>query len=382
MNIKISSNSWGGGYPNEAFGKIIKKNNKKHLFVAAAGNSGRSHDKHPSYPCDYPYVLCVASTDRDDDYSWFTDYGKKVDIAAPGSDVYSTVLNNGYSSKSGTSMATPHVAGLAGLLYSYRSDLFETDMQKLSEVILSTGDRVTGRKTRTGKRINALKALQKIGGAPSPEPTPAPEPVDKAVKKLYKAYKGHKTWKQQVIRDWLFRSSGPIVCSLNKTRNACNAVENSQCYWVQKKRRCNQRLWGFKQNYNKLNESQKAAFRALVDDREPETSTTTTTTTTTTSKTTPKPFDQAVLTLHEWFGRLPSWDQKIIRDYLFRTEHPFRCLPFRKENTCKEQDQCYWSRTRKSCNQKMWDFKQSYQKLTKSQKADFRSIVDDRTLLV
>jgi thermitase len=95
------------------------------LVVAAAGNCGDSsypsngcdYQDQPSYPAAGSSTLAVASTTRYDTQSSFSNEGDYVDIAAPGSFIYSTVPG-GYSDKSGTSMATPFVAGLAGLIYS------------------------------------------------------------------------------------------------------------------------------------------------------------------------------------------------------------------------------------------------------------------------
>merc|ERR1719502_1112111 len=122
MKAPISNNSWGGGGFSSSLNNILS-GNPDHLFVAAAGNSNRNHDQQPSYPCDYDDSLCVASTTDSDGYSGFSDYGSKVDIAAPGSNILSTYYRGGYAYASGTSMACPHVAGLAGLLYAYRPDL-------------------------------------------------------------------------------------------------------------------------------------------------------------------------------------------------------------------------------------------------------------------
>lgn len=113
---KIINCSWGGGgfslYGRDA---INFANSKGALVVAAAGNENSS-SKH--YPSDYNYVLSVASTDQGDMKSSFSNYGTSVDVSAPGSGIYSTWQNNTYSYASGTSMASPLAAGLAGLVKS------------------------------------------------------------------------------------------------------------------------------------------------------------------------------------------------------------------------------------------------------------------------
>ena len=132
---------------------------KNVVVVAAAGNFGSSG---LFQPADCVHVVAVASTDSTDTKSSFSNYGAWVPLAAPGSLVYSTVnpdLNNGaqYAYFSGTSMASPHVAGLAALLWSTNSG---TSAQAVVDRIESTADRIPGTGTNWQYgRINARAAV-------------------------------------------------------------------------------------------------------------------------------------------------------------------------------------------------------------------------------
>lgn len=130
----ISNNSWsGGGYSSTLKAAIEAAGAAGHLFVAAAGNSGSNNDVDPHYPSSYDCenILAVASSDHNDNRSGFSCYGlTSVDIAAPGSSILSTVPGNGYGLKSGTSMATPHAAGVAALLKSQRMDVSHSELKQ------------------------------------------------------------------------------------------------------------------------------------------------------------------------------------------------------------------------------------------------------------
>ncbi len=86
------------------------------LVVAAAGNS---NVESPLYPAAYDHVLSVASSDENDLRSTFSNYGRSVDISAPGTNIYTTDYNNAYRKDSGTSLATPIVSGAAALVWAH-----------------------------------------------------------------------------------------------------------------------------------------------------------------------------------------------------------------------------------------------------------------------
>ncbi len=122
--IRVSNNSWGfsRGYSQSLYDAIAASQTVGHVFVAAAGNDpGRSNDQIPQYPASYnlPNILSVAAMDNHYTRALFSQLGRTtVDLAAPGACVYSTVLNGRYDYKDGTSMATPHVTGVVGLVLS------------------------------------------------------------------------------------------------------------------------------------------------------------------------------------------------------------------------------------------------------------------------
>ena len=101
------------------------------LIVTATGNSGST----VAFPAAYPETLAVAATGSAGQRAGFSNFGLAVDVAAPGEAVLSTHLNNGYRVLSGTSMAAPHVAALAGLIMSIRPDLTRA---QVVEIILAT----------------------------------------------------------------------------------------------------------------------------------------------------------------------------------------------------------------------------------------------------
>ncbi|MFC4450374.1 S8 family serine peptidase [Halorussus aquaticus] len=115
----VGSMSLGASSGSSALKDAVEYATNEGVFlVAAAGNSGPCSDC-VGYPAAYSEVMAVSSTASDDSLSDFSSTGPEIEIAAPGTDIYSTIASNaGYDTYSGTSMATPHVAGVAGQLAS------------------------------------------------------------------------------------------------------------------------------------------------------------------------------------------------------------------------------------------------------------------------
>jgi subtilisin family serine protease len=162
VNVRVINASWGSTMYSKALEDAIRAAGEEGiLFVAAAGNNGSSNDRSPHYPSNYdlPNVISVAALDRNDNLASFSNYGvKTVHIAAPGKDILSTWLGDDYREASGTSMATPYVAGVAALILASEPKL---PVEKLRDKVLKSVDKIAtlDGKVENGGRINAGKAL-------------------------------------------------------------------------------------------------------------------------------------------------------------------------------------------------------------------------------
>ena len=162
VNVRIISASWGSTMKSKALEDTIRKAGEEGiLFVAASGNASSDADKVPHYPAGYnlPNVLSVAALTRNDELASFSNYGaKSVHIAAPGVEILSTWLNGEFKEASGTSMATPEVAGVAALVLSVEPDL---SVAELRERLLKSADPLPSLKGKiaTGGRLNAARAV-------------------------------------------------------------------------------------------------------------------------------------------------------------------------------------------------------------------------------
>ena len=172
VDVRVTNNSWGGdAWSQEMEDAIAASGRAGMLFVAAAGNGGgdgigddNDDPAEGHYPSSYDLdnVIAVAATDRNDNRAGFSNYGAtSVDLAAPGVSVLSTYKANGYANLSGTSMAAPHVAGVASLGFAYSPGATAAEVKA---AILGGADPISAMSGRsvTGGRLNARRTLDRL----------------------------------------------------------------------------------------------------------------------------------------------------------------------------------------------------------------------------
>lgn len=183
QGAKVINMSLGGSQSSNTLAqKITDADNSGLVIVASAGNESTSQ---PIYPAAYPEVISVLATNQNDQRASFSNYGSTVDVGAPGEGILSTVRNSndypcGCQSWDGTSMASPFVAGLAGLVFSIQSNLTN---QQVRACIEGNVDVPAGWQTSWGRgRINAANTVTNakaasgcsLTGGPGPTATPSP----------------------------------------------------------------------------------------------------------------------------------------------------------------------------------------------------------------
>lgn len=161
----VISASWGAGVSaSEAqpiTEAISRANDKGVIFVAAASNDGKNNDGYEVYPANTPLpnVITVAASNSSDGKPSWSNYGiGKVSLSAPGDAIYSTLPGEKYGNLSGTSMATPLVSGLVGLMLSHNPNLKPTEVKALLQ---ASGSKVAI-ETACECRVDAAAVVERI----------------------------------------------------------------------------------------------------------------------------------------------------------------------------------------------------------------------------
>ncbi|MFZ5988714.1 MAG: S8 family serine peptidase, partial [Bacillota bacterium] len=177
MGAKVINCSWGGPGYNAALEEVIVKS-PDILFVCASGNDKLDTDRYPVYPAclNLPNTISVAAVNNTGVEAGFSNYGSKIDVAAPGNYIYSTYPGNAFVYVNGTSFAAPYVSGVAALLRSYRPDITSEELKgsiKSSVKILSSLKQVVN----TSGMVDAFGALRYANNWGETPPSPIPTPV-------------------------------------------------------------------------------------------------------------------------------------------------------------------------------------------------------------
>lgn len=181
LGASIINCSWGSTSYNRALADTIKKSPNV-LFVCASGNDSLNTDTNPTYPAclGYSNVISVAAINNLGEEAGFSNYGSKIDVAAPGQNIYSTYPENSFAYFYGTSFAAPYVTGIAALLKSYRPSITSTEIKDSIKSSVKTLSSLSGI-VNTGGVVDSFGALKHAENwteiSPSPELTPSQTPV-------------------------------------------------------------------------------------------------------------------------------------------------------------------------------------------------------------
>lgn len=171
VGADVINMSLGGGYYDQTMDNACSTAVANGTVIAAAtGNDGYST---VSYPAAYEACIAVGSVDSDRSKSWFSNYGSALDIMAPGNEIYSTYPGSQYGLNSGTSMATPHVAGVLGLMKAANPNLSPAQARSIVE---STAMYAGSAFEYGSGIIDAEACVKAASGGGGTEPGPGPQP--------------------------------------------------------------------------------------------------------------------------------------------------------------------------------------------------------------
>lgn len=169
MGARVLNNSWGSEDSSQALEEAIERSQAAGaIFIAAAGNDGTDNDVTPMYPASSQAnnVISVAAVESTGAKAGLSNWGKKtVHLGAPGISIFSVFMDGGYGTLSGTSMAAPHVSGVAALVMAHEPNISNKELK--DRLIRTVRPLASLReKTISGGMVNAYNALANVQGDP------------------------------------------------------------------------------------------------------------------------------------------------------------------------------------------------------------------------
>lgn len=198
IDADVINMSLGGGGYNQSMDEAVQTaTSQGTIVVAASGNDGASSI---SYPAAYSSVIAVGSVTSNRTRSSFSNYGSGLELMAPGSNIYSTYPNSRYTSLSGTSMATPHVAGVAGLIRAANPNI---SVSQARQILRDTAQEA-GSSTQYGYGIvdaHAAVVAASGGGGTTPPPPSSTETVTTVSTNYSYYYRGETVYVTSTVKD-------------------------------------------------------------------------------------------------------------------------------------------------------------------------------------
>ncbi|MGN7295761.1 S8 family serine peptidase [Ferdinandcohnia sp. SAFN-114] len=198
IDADVINMSLGGGGYNQSMDEAVQTaTSQGTIVVAASGNDGASSI---SYPAAYSSVIAVGSVTSNRTRSSFSNYGSGLELMAPGSNIYSTYPNSRYTSLSGTSMATPHVAGVAGLIRAANPNI---SVSQARQILRDTAQEA-GSSTQYGYGIvdaHAAVVAASGGGGTTPPPPTSTETVTTVSTNYSYYYRGENVYVTSTVKD-------------------------------------------------------------------------------------------------------------------------------------------------------------------------------------